>query len=63
MLPQANRTAFTEDILLVTEFAIPTVGWVPIDASEAAKDPGRRKYFFGAIDEHRVEFSKGRDLV
>lgn len=45
------------------EFFSQGVGWVPIDASEAAKDPQRRKYFFGALDENRVEFSQGRDLV
>ena len=36
---------------------------MPVDASEAAKDPSRREYFFGAHDENRVEFSRGRDLV
>lgn len=39
------------------------IGWVPIDASEAAKNPSKRGYFFGAHDENRVEFSKGRDVV
>jgi len=39
------------------------VGWVPVDASEAAKDPSRREYFFGAHDENRVEFTRGRDLT
>lgn len=39
------------------------VGWVPIDASEAAKNPAKRDYFFGAHDENRIEFSKGRDIV
>jgi transglutaminase-like putative cysteine protease len=38
------------------------IGWVPIDASEAAKNPEKREYFFGAHDENRVEFSIGRDL-
>ena len=33
-----------------------------IDASEAAKNPEKREYFFGAHDENRVEFSIGRDL-
>jgi hypothetical protein len=32
-------------------------------ASEAAKNPARREYFFGAHDENRVEFSIGRDLI
>lgn len=39
------------------------VGWIPIDASEAAKDPTKRDYFFGAHDENRLELSKGRDLM
>jgi transglutaminase-like putative cysteine protease len=38
-------------------------GWIPVDASEAAKDPARRDYFFGAHDEHSVELSKGRDVM
>lgn len=45
------------------EFYAKGIGWVPIDASEAAKNPSKREYFFGAHDENRVEFSKGRDLV
>ena len=44
------------------EFYARGVGWVPVDASEAAKDPSRREYFFGAHDENRVEFTRGRDL-
>lgn len=45
------------------EFYLKGVGWVPIDASEAAKNPSRRAYFFGAHDENRIEFTIGRDLV
>ncbi|WP_245849430.1 transglutaminase-like domain-containing protein [Hymenobacter crusticola] len=45
------------------EFYTKETGWVPIDASEAAKNPDKRTYFFGAHDENRVEFSRGRDLV
>ena len=37
-------------------------GWVPVDASEAAKDPSKRGYFFGHHDEDRLEFSRGRHL-
>jgi hypothetical protein len=36
---------------------------VPIDASEAWKDPSKRDYFFGAHDANRVQFSVGRDLI
>ena len=45
------------------EFYAKGIGWVPVDDSEAAKDPSRREYFFGAHDENRVEFTRGRDLV
>ena len=36
---------------------------MPVDASEAAKDPTRRGYFFGHHDEDRLEFSRGRHLT
>ena len=45
------------------EFYLKGVGWVPVDASEAAKNPSKREYFFGAHDENRVEFTVGRDLT
>ncbi len=45
------------------ECYIKGIGWIPVDASEAAKDPARREYFFGAHDENRIEFTRGRDLV
>jgi transglutaminase-like putative cysteine protease len=38
-------------------------GWIPMDASEASKNPEQKDYFFGAHDENRVEFSIGRDVV
>jgi transglutaminase-like putative cysteine protease len=44
------------------EFYAKGIGWIPIDASEAAKNPPLREYFFGTHDENRVEFTRGRDL-
>ena len=44
------------------EFFTQETGWVPVDASEAAKNPDKRTYFFGAHDENRVEFTRGRDV-
>lgn len=38
-------------------------GWVPVDSSEASKDPSKRDYFFGHHDENRLEFSRGRHLT
>lgn len=44
------------------EFYIQGIGWVPVDASEASKNPAKRDYFFGAVDADRVMFTYGRDL-
>ena len=38
-------------------------GWVPVDSSEASKNPSKRDYFFGHHDENRLEFSRGRHLT
>ena len=37
-------------------------GWVPVDISRANQDPAKREYYFGHLDENRVQFSTGRDL-
>jgi transglutaminase-like putative cysteine protease len=39
------------------------VGWVPVDISEAWKDPRKHDYFFGSLDANRVQFTVGRDLT
>jgi transglutaminase-like putative cysteine protease len=44
------------------QFWLDGFGWVPVDASEANKNPSRREYFFGAHDEHRVLLTTGRDI-
>jgi len=45
------------------EFYDSKYGWVPIDISEAWKDPSKKDYFFGAHDANRLQFSIGRDLI
>ena len=45
------------------EFYLNGAGWIPVDASEAWKNPAKRDYFFGAHDANRVFFSYGRDIV
>jgi transglutaminase-like putative cysteine protease len=37
-------------------------GWVPVDISEANKNPAMKDYYFGNLTEDRVTFSVGRDL-
>ncbi len=44
------------------EFYLTGVGWVPVDASEAWKNPAKREFFFGAHDTNRVFFTYGRDI-
>ncbi len=36
------------------EFFLDGVGWVPVDISEAWKDPKKHDYFFGTLDADRV---------
>ncbi|MDJ0790040.1 MAG: transglutaminase domain-containing protein [Myxococcota bacterium] len=38
------------------------VGWLGIDASEAAKNPAERERFYGGQPADRIHFSTGRDL-
>src|SRR5690349_10024048 len=44
------------------EFYLAGVGWVPVDASAAWKNPAKRDFFFGAHDATRVFFTYGRDI-
>ncbi len=37
-------------------------GWIPVDISEASKNPKMKEYYFGNLTENRVTFSTGRDL-
>jgi len=44
-------------------FFLPEQGWVPIDASEAAKHPEMRETLYGSHPPDRIHFTTGRDLV
>ena len=35
---------------------------MPVDISEADKDPTKKDYFFGKLNENRINFSTGRDI-
>jgi len=45
------------------EFWLDEQGWVPVDASEAAKHPERRDALFGSLPADRVAFTRGRDYA
>ena len=38
-------------------------GWYPVDISEADKDPSKKDYFFGKVDQDRFEMTVGRDFI
>ncbi len=44
------------------EFYAEGSGWVPVDISEAWKDPRRKEFFFGHLDGSRVLVSTGREI-
>jgi hypothetical protein len=44
------------------EFYLDGIGWVPVDVSEAWKNPAKRDFFFGAHCTNRVFFTYGRDI-
>ena len=45
------------------EFHVPGKAWVPVDISEADKDPNRIDEFFGGHSANRVTLTTGRDLL
>ncbi len=44
------------------KFYLGGVGWVPVDASEAQKNPALAGYYFGNLTADRVQVSNGRDV-
>jgi len=45
------------------EFYDHDMGWIPVDISEADKNPEQRRYLFGNLPADRIEFSEGRDIL
>jgi transglutaminase-like putative cysteine protease len=61
-LPEAKNEGDIPGYHCWAEFYLEGVGWIPVDASEAWKNPAKRNYFFGAHDTNRVFFTYGRDI-
>jgi transglutaminase-like putative cysteine protease len=61
-LPDAKAAGDIPGYHCWAEFYLDGTGWVPVDASEAWKNPAKHDYFFGAHDVNRVLFTYGRDL-
>jgi transglutaminase-like putative cysteine protease len=61
-LPDAKNSGDIPGYHCWAEYYLKGIGWIPVDASEASKNPERRDYFFGAHDANRVFFTYGRDI-
>lgn len=44
------------------EFYAEGSGWIPVDISEAWKNPRREDFYFGRLDGSRVQVSTGREI-
>ncbi|RLQ20720.1 transglutaminase domain-containing protein [Seongchinamella sediminis] len=62
-VPQARPAGDVGGYHCWVQFYIPGEGWIPIDASEAAKHPEKRELFYGTHPADRIHFTTGRDLV
>ena len=61
-LPESKTEGDISGYHCWAEFYLDGIGWIPVDASEAWKNPAKRDYFFGAHDTNRIFFTYGRDI-
>src|SRR3989304_2193959 len=74
-IPKGKEGDMTKAQHCWAEFYMPGYGWVPVDPSDVRKAMLEKKtddlkdvkglagYFFGAVDEKRIAYQKGRDLM
>ncbi len=62
-LPEKHGTGEIPGYHCWAKFKVGDKGWVPVDISEANKDPKMNDYYFGNLTEDRVVLTTGRDIV
>lgn len=74
-IPKGKEGDMTKAQHCWAEFYMPGYGWVPVDPSDVRKAmlekktddlkdvKGLAEYFFGAVDENRIAYQTGRDLM
>jgi transglutaminase-like putative cysteine protease len=62
-LPEARGAGEIPGYHCWAELYLKGRGWVPVDSSEAAKNPSKKDYFYGHHDENRLQFSRGRNVT
>jgi transglutaminase-like putative cysteine protease len=61
-LPEETKEGKISGYHCWAKFYLKGKGWIPVDISEADKHPERENYFFGHIDENKVNITTGRDI-
>jgi transglutaminase-like putative cysteine protease len=61
-LPADKQSAEVPGYHCWSDFYVNSIGWVPVDISEAWKHQELHDYYFGAHDANRMQFTIGRDL-
>jgi transglutaminase-like putative cysteine protease len=61
-LPQAAAGPVLKPYHCWAEFHSAGRGWIPVDISEAWKNPAKAEYYFGSLDPDRVLVSTGREI-
>lgn len=61
-LPQNTKQGDISGYHCWGEFYQPKYGWLPVDASEAHKNPEKKEAYFAQLDQHRIAFTIGRDI-
>lgn len=61
-LPSAAEGELGSGYHCWAEFHVRGMGWIPVDISEAWKNPRRAFYYFGNLDKDRVLVSTGREI-
>lgn len=61
-LPEAAEGLVLKPYHCWAEFHVAGRGWIPVDISEAWKQPAKADYYFGNLDPNRVLVSTGREI-
>lgn len=62
-LPESSEGEPSGNYHCWAEFYMDGKGWIPVDISEAWKNPQKAEYFFGNLDVNRILLTTGREIL